>query len=102
MNIFISEKFNNNLMNLNFIKLIESLPYNFEISINPLPVFSLISTIHSKSLKNLWIFDTGASYNICNNLEYFIKIDYHSQPYSTDFSISDDQIQILGEGKVEL
>lgn len=74
---------------------------SFKDRIAPKIVSSLIS-YHSSPMKNLWIFDTGASYNICNNEAYFSELNYFTQPYETVYSISGNQIPILGIGKVTL
>ena len=65
-------------------------------------ISSIIFTLNIKPDKNLWLFDTGAFYKICNNIQYFTKIDYFQAPYEVAYSISGSSIPIKGIGTVKL
>ena len=80
----------------------KNLLFNHILPVLPIFVRSLIFSLNIVQNKYLWIFDTGASDKICNNIKLFTEIKYCDRPYQVAYSISGDTLPIVGIGNVRL
>ena len=68
----------------------------------PCFVNSIIFNLNIIQNKTLWIFDTGASYKLCNNRNFFIELTEFKAPYEVAYAINGHSIPIKGIGTVKL